>query len=273
MNRLKRIFFDGAATGAYAVITAVFTIVPEGCLMPFKIDPNSDANSVLFIRLLICVAVFLVAKAVSAIYKRKRKRVRITGDNYTVQVEYGNLLTISDGRPAVSFDECFTTKIGDAPSDIKPHSLCGQYLEARPIENMQALIDEAGVLPAEGKSEFNGLTRYTPGTIVPRGRDLLLAFARLDKNGRGYLTYGEYLDCLRLLWRQIDLYHGTDDVCVPILGSNILGLDRDLTQQELLDIMISSYILSPKRLKNPYKLRIVCRGREGFSLDHIKGVD
>jgi hypothetical protein len=75
------------------------------------------------------------------------------------------------------------------------------------------------------------------------------------------------------LCRHTNPYHGTDDVCVPILGSNILGLDRGLTQQELLDIMISSYVMSPKRLKKPYKLRIVCRGREGFSLDRIRGVD
>lgn len=47
----------------------------------------------------------------------------------------------------------------------------------------------------------------------------------------------------------------------------------DLTQQELLDIMIASYRLHPKKLKKPNTLHIVCKERDGFSLNAIFGVD
>ena len=138
---------------------------------------------------------------------------------------------------------------------------------------MQELIDNAGIKPAKGKSEYNSQTRYTPGTIIPREQFFLMAFAKLDKNGRGYLDYKDYLDCLNTLWEQIDLYHGTNDVYIPILGSNITYFERQLTQQELLDIMVSSYILNPKRMKKPCKLHIICRKRDGFLLDDVKGID
>ena len=117
------------------------------------------------------------------------------------------------------------------------------------------------------------MDRYASGTIVPNGDYLLMAFAKLNQNGLGHLTYDEYLECLNSLWEQIDLWHGTSDVYVPILGSKITRFDKELTQQELLDTMISSYRLSPKKMKKPYKLHIVCREREGFSLNDIFGVE
>lgn len=100
-----------------------------------------------------------------------------------------------------------------------------------------------------------------------------MAFAKLDENGLGRMTYEQYLDCLDLLWQQIDKYHGTEDVYVPILGSKITRFDKELTQQELLDVMIASYRLSPFKMKVPYSLHIVCMKRDGFSLNNVFGVD
>ena len=102
---------------------------------------------------------------------------------------------------------------------------------------------------------------------------LLMAFAKLDKNGLGHLSYDEYIECLNKLWEQIDIYHGTSDVYMPILGSKITRFDKELTQQELLDIIISTYRLSPKKMKEAYKLHIMCKAREGFSLNDVFGID
>ena len=99
-----------------------------------------------------------------------------------------------------------------------------------------------------------------------------MAFTRLNENGLGEMTYNQYLDCLNTLWQQIDCYHGMDDVYLPILGSKIVRFERDMTQQELLDIMIASYRLNPRRLYKPYTLHIVCRPCKGFSLNDVMGV-
>ena len=271
MNKMKKILFNKGSTAACAIITAIFTVVPEEYFLLWKLNDNwPDYTNALINRLFVCVVILLIASFIYLIYQKNRKKVDITGDNFSIQIEYGDLLKITKGKVVINFDECFTTRVGDNPSDIKATSVCGQYLAAHPITDIQELIEHTGIIPAKGKSEYNNQTRYIPGTIIPRDNFLIMAFAKLDKNGRAHLSYAEYLDCLKVLWEQIDLYHGTDDVYVPVLGSNITCFERQLTQQELLDIMVKSYTLSPKHMKLPFKLHIICRKRDGFSLDDVK---
>lgn len=271
MNKLKRFFFNTGSSIAYALISAIFTIVPEECFSVWKIFKRLKPSANIIVnRLFICVAVFIIVNIICQISRKNRRQVKIQDTNYAIQIEYGDLFNISDGKVVINFDECFTTRVGENPADIKADSVCGQFLTAYPIVNMQELIDSSGIKPLKGKSEYKNQTRYKSGTVIPKGRFFITAFAKLDKNGRGYLTYEDYLDSLNTLWEQIDLYHGTSDVYMPILGSRITDIDRNLTQQELLDIMIASYILSPKRLKKPCTLHIICKKREGFSLGDIK---
>lgn len=277
MKKLKQIFLNTGSSAAYVVLTALFTVIPDNCFLLWKMNDGwTDAVNILINRLLVCVFIFFIANVIYYCYRKNRKRVQITGNNYLIQIEYGDLLSISGGKIVINADECFTTDVGNMPACIKPNSVYGQYLNKNLGDlknNKTRLLKEYKIRPIEGKSEYKDKSRYAPGTIIPLHQFLIMAFAKLDKKGRGYLTYTDYLDCLNTLWEQIDLYHGTDDVYLPILGSKITNLDRDLNQQELLDIMISSYILSPKRMKKPYKLHIVCRKRDGFSLDAVKGID
>ena len=272
MNKLKRFLFNKGSSVAYAIITAVFTVVPEDFFKCVKLKADwQDMTSATVNRLIICVVVFLISSLVYLAFRKKRKTATVSGNNYTI--ECGDLLDHPKGKTIINFDECFTTQVGDKPSDVKPDSVCGQYLKKNPIDNMQELIDNAGIKPAKGKSQFKNQVRYEPGTIVPNGEFLLMAFAKLDKYGRGYLNYEDYLECLNTLWDQVDLYHGTCDVFMPILGSKITRFEKNLTQQELLDIIIFSYRLSSKRMKRPCKLHIVYQPKEGFSVNNISGVD
>lgn len=122
----------------------------------------------------------------------------------------------------------------------------------------------------KSKSKFQGKECYTSGKLIPRNDYLLLAFAKLDKYGLGRLTREEYLDCLAVLWEEIDKYYGQNDVCIPILGSGVTRMGEvSPTQQELLDMIIYSYKLCQHKLKNSYKLHIVCMKKENFSLNRI----
>lgn len=59
-------------------------------------------------------------------------------------------------------------------------------------------------------------------------------------------------------------------MCISILGSGNTRMDSGLlNQQELLDIIISSYKLSSHKIKSPYKLHIVCKKNDDFSLNQI----
>lgn len=274
MSKILKLFTNKGSAAAYALLTAIFTVVPEDCFKLVVInDKLLDDTTILINRLIICFVVFAISNVGYCIYRKKRKKVTISGNNYIIQIEYGDLFSVNSGKVIIDFDECYTTKVGGAPGEIKLESVCGQYLSKHHINNMEALINDAGAKPAIGKSKYNGQTRYAPGTIVPNEDFLLMAFAKLDKDGLGKLTYDEYIECLDTLWQQIDKYHGTSDVYMPILGSKITRFDKELTQQELLDIIVSSYRLSSKKLREPYKLHIVCREREGFSLNDVYGVD
>ena len=81
------------------------------------------------------------------------------------------------------------------------------------------------------------------------------------------------MECLSILWEEIDKYYGQQDVCIPILGAGLTRFDggsgASIPQQELLDMIIWSYKLSSHKIKAPYKLRIICRRSEDFSLDKI----
>lgn len=120
--------------------------------------------------------------------------------------------------------------------------------------NIQNLIDNAEVKPEECVSRFNHSRSYKPGSIIVNGDALLLAFATLNKAGRAkFFTQDEYIECLSEMWKQIEVHCSQTDVCVPILGSGLTLFEgASLSQQELLNIMIWSYKLSPRQPEGGY---------------------
>lgn len=256
---------------ALSIITLVFTFVPETIFGKYKLLLNvSDEANIVLNRVLAFIAALILSIIINSLYLFFRRSISIKGNNYSIKIKYGDLLKMHDCKKVITFDECFTTIVGHSPSNVKPDSICGQYLAKNPIENMQILIDNAQLKPAKSKSKYQSKDRYESGKLVPNGDDLLMAFAKLDKDGIGRLSRDEFLDCLSMLWKEIDKHYGQKDVCIPILGSGITRMDdTSLTQQELLDIIIWSYRLSAHKIKPPYQLYIVCKKRDGFSLNKI----
>ena len=273
MSNICRFFIGKGSTWAYAIMSGVLAFVPEE-IFKYGIIPCgwSDTAIVIVNRLLLFLLIFALSNFIYYCYRNHRSSVSLSDRTADIKVEYGDICEISKGIKVINFDECFTTAIGTRPEEIKPESVCGQYLTKYPIADVQSLLNIAGIKP-KGKSKYGDRDCYEPGILVPRDDFYLMAFARLDKEGRGFHTYESYLKCLDNLWEQIDLHHGTKDVYVPILGSRITRFDKELTQQELLDIMVASYRLHPKRLRKPNVLHIVCKEREGFSLNDIIGVN
>ena len=232
-----------------------------------------DAFNITVMKFLVFAALMVGAILISCGYSLIRKE-RIEGNNYSILVEYGNLLKKKKGQKLINFDECFTSTVGIRTADIKKDTVCGQYLIQNPNLNVQALIAASGVKPCRRKSKYNNSTCYEPGTIVANGDDLLMAFTRLESNGKSMkFTVEEYLKCLSLLWEEIDNNYNNKDVYIPVLGSGVArfenGISQSIPKQELVDLMVSSYKLSPHKLKNKNTLHIVCRRRADFSMDKV----
>lgn len=274
-----------SAVCAFAIICTIFTFVPEtifgkvilipkDVLKQFEcLEDNVLEINIIVNRLLVFVVIYVITTIGYKAYLRLRNKISIRGNNYKITVEYGDLLKTKKCKRVISFDECFSTHVGNDPADVKPTSICGQYLVANPSLNIQSLLSSSQLKPLNSKSKYQNRERYESGRIVQNGDDLLMAFARLDKNGLGILSYDEYLKCLSVLWEEIDMYYAQKDVCIPILGAGLTRFDggsgASIPQQELLDMMIWSYKLSSHKIKLPYKLRIICKRCEDFSLDRI----
>ena len=254
-----------------SIISGVFTVVPESFFAKIKlISSASDELNIILSRVLALILVLVVVVIIMTLYLSYRKSVQIKGHNYSIQIEYGDIFQMSSCKKVIAFDECFTTSVGSAPGDVKPTSVCGQYLNSHPIQDMQGLINATGLKPAKRKSDYKKKVRYESGRLVPNGEYLLMAFAKLDEKGLGGLTRDQFLDALSTLWEELNTHCAQEDVCITILGSGITRMKGEsLTQQQLLDIIIASYQLSSHKIKSPYKLRIVCQKRDDFSLNKI----
>lgn len=271
---------------AFAIFSAIMTFLSESifsncCIINKEIIEKSkyfswidvDATNITIMKVLVFAGLAVTAILLSCGYSRIKKE-KITGNNYSIVVEYGNLLKKKNGQRLINFDECFTTTVGTGTADIKKDSVCGQYLIRNANLDVQALIARSSVKPCRRKSKYNNYTCYEPGTIVANGDDLLMAFTRLESNGKSMkFTVEEYLKCLSLLWEEIDNNYNNKDVYVPVLGSGIArfenGISQSMAKQEIVDLMISSYKLSPHKLKNKNTLHIVCRRSDDFSMDKI----
>lgn len=280
-------FFKKSIEAAFAIITGIFTFMPESFFGECKWIPQdflkqckylsdldaADVNIVIS-RLLCFGLVWVVTSVVYALFLKFRRWTTICGENYSIRVEYGDIFKKRNCKRVINFDECFTTQVGDKTADIKPASICGQYLMAHNDLDIQALIDAANIVPAKKKSQYQQKIRYDSGTIVPNGDDLLMAFAKLDEKGKGrFFSRDEYIKCLDLLWRELENHYSQKDVCIPILGAGITSFDggsgASISQQDLLDIMIWSYKLSSHKIKTPHRLRIICKKNRGFSINNI----
>lgn len=245
--------------------------VPEDmfklCMLFSKL---SEEINVIINRSIIFVGILILSLICNAIYQVFRRKAYIKGKNYSIKIMYGDLFKQRDCKVVIPFDECFTTNVGPAIADINPRSICGQYLIANDSLDMHQLINSSNI-KTKGKSKYAGKDRYESGRVIANGKYLLMAFAKLDKYGKGVMSREEYIGSLSILWEEIDNYYGQEDICIPILGSGTTRIgDNELSQQDLLEIIINSYKLSMHKIKNPNKLRIICKRTEGFSINSIE---
>lgn len=252
--------------------TTFLTFVPDTIIGTVKLfDKLADDQNLLVNRIGILLATFLVSLLLNWLFDLIRCKVSIKGQGYVVQVEYGNLFKCKRCQRVISFDECFTATVGTAPHEIKATSICGQYLASHSGLDIQKLIAYANLKPDEEKSKFNDQAKYRSGSIVPNGEDLLLAFAKLDENGRGYFPTREaYLDSLTVMWSELHKYYQQKDVCIPVLGGGLTTIGETTpTHQELIDLIIESYKLSAPKIKSPQRLRIICSRKDDITLSKI----
>ena len=101
--------------------------------------------------------------------------------------------------------------------------------------------------------------QYKLGTIVKNGEYFLLAFTHFDKDNRAFLEINDYMDCLMNMWNECDIHYGGSTVVLPLLGSGITRFRgyENITDQELLEIIIWTFKASRIRFQYPAKVKII----------------
>ena len=160
-------FIRKSAVLAFGFTTGIFTFVPEAffgkyewvtkeALEQCKWFTCLDAQDVnIIISHLVCLLlVWIGTSLLYGAFLILRRWKTIKGQNYSIRIEYGNILKKRKCKRVIDFDECFTTQVGSATADINPTSICGQYLSLHPNLDVQQLIETAHITPARSKSKY-----------------------------------------------------------------------------------------------------------------------
>jgi hypothetical protein len=191
--------------------------------------------------------------------------------NITLNVE-GSLVNIKtgdifqqSGLKAIAFNEYLDTQVDDVV--ISRASLNGLFINSylnAPVSTLDSYIEkygfdsddviETGVSRAAGKT-----TKYRLGTICVYMDFLLTALSKFDNSNQACLTMPEYLEFLISFWDRVNRVYAQKDVSTTIFGSGITRIKghKNISDEDLLKIMLWTFRISEMRFKYPAKLTIV----------------
>jgi len=205
-------------------------------------------------------------------------RLKLKINNSTVKIKFGDIFKQPNFK-VIAFNEYFDTQVDDVI--ISKNTLNGKY-----ILQFEQQTDELDTLIANSdylKERFAGKNpkrkngknlKYKLGTIFKRNDYLFVALTHFDEYNRANLTLQEYSDCLINMWNEIDILYNGETVSLPLLGSGITRFkDCEVTDQELLEIILWTYRISKVKFTYPSCLNIVLdeRKKDKINLYKLKG--
>ena len=187
------------------------------------------------------------------------KDIDLDIESTTISIVTGDLFK-QDGLKVIPFNEYFDTQVDDVL--ISKVSLNGIFIENILQDSVESLdeyisgynfhnenILEENTTRAEGKKQ----------KCVYKKEYLLTAFSKFNDKNKACLTMPEYLEFLIKFWDEINAVYAQRSVSVPIFGSGITRIKehKNITDEELLKIMLWTFRISETRFKYPAKLNIV----------------
>ena len=191
------------------------------------------------------------------------KNLNLVIDGSKVSILTGNLFEQS-GLKAIAFNEYFDTQVDDRI--ISKNSLNGIYINehsSHSVDELDQIITdylfEDGELIESGVERSGKSKKYRLGTICLVDDYLLVAFSKFDSQNKAVLTMPEYLEFLINFWDSVNRIYSQKTVSVPIFGSGITRIKehKNISDEELLKIMLWTFRISEMRFKHPAKLTVI----------------
>ena len=214
-----------------------------------------------------CGVALLVASAIGYLLTWKwadnLNHISVDIEGSTVDIKVGDIFA-QEGLKAIAFNEFFDTQVDDRI--ISGTSING-VLITKHVPDLGVLndhIDSYGFDPDAIEEDHvdrkeGRRTRYRLGTICVYQDFLLTAFSKFDSTNKASLTMAEYLEFLIAFWDRVNRVYSQRSVSTTIFGSGITRIKghRDISDEDLLKIMLWTFRISEMRFKYPAKLTIV----------------
>lgn len=182
----------------------------------------------------------------------------------TVTIKTGDIF-LETGFKTIAFNEYFDTQVDN--KIISDESLNGIFINKLFSRSTQELDDHISSYLSDGEDvvcdnndrKFGKKRKYSIGTICLYNEYILAAFSKFDDSNRALLTMPEYLAFLIKFWDKVNKVYAQKSVSVPIFGSGITRIKehKNISDEELLKIMLWTFRISEMRFKYPAKLTIV----------------
>lgn len=188
--------------------------------------------------------------------------INIEGSDVTIKV--GDIF-LQPGLKAIAFNEYFDTQVDNKL--IAESSLNGVFIKNHLRVSVSQLdqhiedyaFDSSDVLGDCNARRHGKTRRYQIGTICVFEDYLLTAFSKFDDNNKAVLTMPEYLEFLINFWDRVNNVYAQQSVSTTIFGSGITRINghKNISDEDLLKIMLWTFRISEMRFKYPAKLTIV----------------
>ncbi len=242
----------------FSVIAGVLSVIFLFDILPQEYKVYLPYFGCLTFLVLIAIYFFIWYRA------NKLSNISINIDGSTVNIKCGDLF-LEDGLKVISFNEYFDTIVDD--KIISNTSLNGifinEYFKDKVTDLDEIIRQESNdddiisndVLRQNGGNRI----KYRLSTSIVYKDFVLTAFTKFDEQNRAVLTMPEYIEFLINFWDKVNGIYAKRAVSVPIFGSGITRIKehKNISDEELLKIMLWTFKLSEMKFKYPAKLTIV----------------
>lgn len=197
-------------------------------------------------------------------YANTLHNIDVDIDGSNVNIKCGDIFK-QDGLKVITFNEYFDTIVDD--KIISNSSLNGIFIKKYFQGNVNELDDfikdnsiNEDIIELDIVRHLGGKNvKYKLSTSIVYETFVLTAFSRFDNQNRAVLTMPEYIEFLINFWDRINRVYAQRAVSVPVFGSGITRIKehKNISDEELLKIMLWTFKLSEMKFKHPARLSII----------------
>lgn len=198
------------------------------------------------------------------IWSNKLTKINVAIEGSDVTIKVGDIFQEPDFK-VIPFNEYFDTQVDN--KIISEESLNGafinEYLDISVSELDEYIaaydFDKDEILDSNADRKQGKKLRHQIGSICIYKDYLLTAFSKFDDSNKALITMQEYLEFMINFWDKVNRVYAQKNVSVPIFGSGITRIQghKNISDEDLLKIMLWTFRISEMRFKYPARLTII----------------